>query len=365
MSLITAIATATPDNKFTQSVIADFMLRKMTLHNGDSRKLKTIFKLSGISYRHSVLSDYGKSDNFEFYPEDGNAIFPTTQNRLDTFRAQALPLSLLAIEKLWTSATVSAKEITHLIVVSCTGMYAPGLDIDIVQHAALNTTVHRTAITFMGCYAAFNALKIGDAFCKSNPKAKVLIVCTELCSIHFQRGASEDNLIANALFADGSAALIMESETTSKLQLEVEGFHSDLAPKGSNDMAWNIGDFGFEMKLSAYVPDIIQGGIAALTQTLLRSLSISFSDIKHFAIHPGGKKILEAIEKELGITKEQNRAAYHVLENYGNMSSPTVLFVLEELINRLARNNKGENILSFAFGPGLTLESMILKINSI
>lgn len=365
MSLITALATATPDNRFPQSVIADFMMRTMTLHNGDSRKLKTIFKSSGIAYRHSVLADYGKTDHFEFYPDDTNAIYPSTQHRLHTFQSQALPLSLSAAKRLFSCTTLAPKDITHLIVVSCTGMYAPGLDIELVKEAGLNTTVHRTAINFMGCYAAFNAIKIGDAFCKSNRHAKVLIICTELCSLHFQRSASEDNLLANALFADGSAAILMEQQSDSKLQLEVEGFHSDLAPKGNNDMAWNIGDFGFEMKLSAYVPDIIKGGISTLTKTLLQKLSKDFADIKHFAIHPGGKKILEVIEKELGITKEQNSAAYAVLENYGNMSSPTVLFVLEALAKRLTDNNKGENILSFAFGPGLTLESMVLKINSI
>lgn len=129
-------------------------------------------------------------------------------------------------------------------------------------------------------------------------------------------------------------------------------------------MAWTVGDLGFEMKLSAYVPDIIKGGIAALTNSLLEKIAKKLSDIKHFAIHPGGIKILQAIESELGITKMQNQSAYAVLEKYGNMSSPTVLFVLQDVISRLSNNNIGDHILSFAFGPGLTLESMILKIEN-
>jgi alpha-pyrone synthase len=130
-------------------------------------------------------------------------------------------------------------------------------------------------------------------------------------------------------------------------------------------MAWTVGDLGFEMKLSAYVPDIIKGGIKDLTNSLLKKISKKFTDIKHFAIHPGGRKILQAIETELGIERRQNASAYKVLEQFGNMSSPTVLFVLNDVINNLNASNKNERILSFAFGPGLTLESMVLNIQSI
>jgi prepilin-type processing-associated H-X9-DG protein len=366
MSQITAIASANPSNRFPQPVIAEFMLKTMHFHNGESRKLKTIFKASGISYRHSVLEDYGKTDDFAFYPRISENSFPSTRDRLQIFREHALPLSITAVTKLFAKARhISPSAITHLIVVCCTGMYAPGLDIELISALNLKTTVHRTAINFMGCYAAFNALKIADSFCKSEPDAKVLVVCTELCSLHFQPEATDDNLLANALFADGSAAVLVEAESTSKLRLELTGFHNDLATDGSKDMAWTIGDLGFEMRLSAYVPDIIRNGIATLTRTLLEKIQGQFSDIKHFAIHPGGKKILEVIEQELMITKDQNKAAYHVLQNYGNMSSATILFVLEELIRNLGGSEINEHILSFAFGPGLTMESMILQIKSI
>jgi predicted naringenin-chalcone synthase len=244
-------------------------------------------------------------------------------------------------------------------------MYAPGLDIDLVKQLKLKSTVQRTAINFMGCYAAFNALKIADAFCKTDPNAKVLIVCTELCSLHFQREGTEDNILANALFGDGSAALMVEANTPGSLKLQIENFHSDLSKDGEQFMAWTVGDLGFEMKLSAYVPDIIKGGIKELTNSLLKKISKTLSDIKHFAIHPGGRKILQAIETELGIEKQQNAPAYKVLEQFGNMSSPTVLFVLNEVITHLTTANKNERILSFAFGPGLTLESMVLNIESI
>jgi alpha-pyrone synthase len=367
MSYITAIGTANPTHRFSQATIADFMLRTMTFQNGDARKLKTIFKASGIEYRHSVIEDYGRTNDFTFYSKAENfEPVPTTEKRINLFRANAVKLSKSAVDNLVGKYnTVQLSEVTHLIVVCCTGMYAPGLDIDLVKQLKLKSTVQRTAINFMGCYAAFNALKIADAFCKTDSSAKVLIVCTELCSLHFQREGTEDNILANALFGDGSAALLVESNTASRLKLKIENFHSDLSKDGEEFMAWTVGDLGFEMKLSSYVPDIIKGGIKELTNSLLKKISKTFGDIKHFAIHPGGRKILQAIETELGIERQQNASAYRVLEQFGNMSSPTVLFVLNDVIHHLTAANENERILSFAFGPGLTMESMVLNIESI
>ncbi|HYC85607.1 MAG TPA: type III polyketide synthase [Chryseosolibacter sp.] len=367
MSLITAIATANPANRFGQHEIEAFMLKAMAFQNGESRKLRAIFKASGIDYRYSVLADYGRTGNFEFYSENLEEAFPSTRERLGIFRNHALPLSVQACTKLFLSAPhIDRAQITHLIVVCCTGMYAPGLDIELVTALKLPTTTDRTAINFMGCYAAFNALKIADAICTSNVNAKVLVVCTELCSLHFQREATDDNLLANALFGDGCAALLVENQSESRLQLRLSGFHNDLATAGNTDMAWTVGDLGFEMKLSAYVPDVIRKGIGRLTGALLQKLQQKIADIAHFAIHPGGKKILQVIEDELGIGSEKNEPAYYVLKNYGNMSSPTVLFVIARLVEELrGKKEYGEDILSFAFGPGLTMESMILKIEKV
>ena len=214
----------------------------------------------------------------------------------------------------------------------------------------------------MGCYGAFNAIKVADAFCHQDENAKVLIVCTELCSLHFQKKPTEDNLLANALFADGSAAILIESQTRQARRLKPVAFHSELVPRSDHDMAWTIGDLGFEMKLSTYVPSIIKEGIGELTRTLLKKISIDLSDISFFAIHPGGKRILDNVERELDIPREKNQAAHFVLRNYGNMSSPTILFVLHEIQKGLVHENNDEYILSFAFGPGLTLESMVLQI---
>ncbi|HOX81985.1 MAG TPA: type III polyketide synthase [Chryseolinea sp.] len=365
MSFITAIGTANPSHQFSQEALADFMVRSMQLSHDDERKLRTIFRATGIDNRYSVLSDYGKSKDFEFYPNTPDfEPFPSTQKRLEAFRDHALPLSLAAIENMKLNASIDLQKITHLIVVSCTGMYAPGLDIDIIKSLQLPTTTQRTCITFMGCYAAFNALKVADAYCTSDANSKVLIVCTELCSLHFQKTPTENNLLANALFADGSAAVLVEANSDQPVTLSLEEFHNDLAPEGEHDMAWSVGDLGFEMKLSAYVPSIIQSGIQQLTNSLLKKIAKEIQDIKHIAIHPGGKKIVEVIEHQMNLSKDQNKHALEVLKQYGNMSSPTVLFVLNEIFKTLSKADDGERILSLAFGPGLTLESMVLKIHS-
>lgn len=365
MSYISAIGTANPSYKFDQSDIANFMEKAMQLNTNDSRKLRTIFKATGIKQRYSILEDYGRTENFSFYPNTHNGEpFPSTNKRLKIFKEAALPLSLAAVENLRASVDFDPAIITNLIVVCCTGMYAPGLDIELVQKLLLPSSVQRTCITFMGCYAAFNALKVADAFCKADENAKVLIVCTELCSLHFQKEATDDNLLANALFADGSSAVLVESKTKSKTRLSIEAFHNDLAFEGNDDMAWSVGDQGFEMKLSTYVPDVIRKGIATLTQRLLQKIDKKVSDVRYFAMHPGGKRILEAVEQELHLTPEQNAPAYHVLKNYGNMSSPTVLFVMNEILKNVTSADHDEHILSFAFGPGLTLESMLLKIET-
>lgn len=367
MSYITAIGTANPINRFRQSIIADFMVRAMNLGQGDTRKLKTIFRSSGIEYRHSVLEDYGRTDGFTFYPDTPNlGPFPGTEKRMQIFRQNALALSVCSVnDMVQYFPFVSTGEITHIIVVSCTGMYAPGLEIDLINTLKLSRRVHRTAINFMGCHASFNALKVADALCRSDEGSKVLIVCTELCSLHFQREASDDNLLANALFADGSASLLVEAHTNSPMKLKLEAFHSDLVLDGFSDMAWNIGDIGFEMKLSSYVPDLIKTGIRSLANSLLEKGSLNLSDIRYFAVHPGGWKILQVVEEALDLDRSKNAAAYHVLKNYGNMSSPTVLFVLKEIVKNLTEGDTGERILTFAFGPGLTLESMVLKIENI
>ncbi|WP_458984788.1 type III polyketide synthase [Pontibacter sp. CAU 1760] len=365
-SYLCAIGTANPAHKIPQMQIADFMATALQFDEHDTRKLKALYRVSGIKQRYSVLQDYARQNgDFTFFPNTPTLEpFPTVQRRMDAFRKYAVDLSEQAIRDCLTKApAIALQDLTHLITVSCTGMYAPGLDIELVERMELSPSVQRTAVNFMGCYAAFNAIKLADAICKSDPAAKVMLVCTEICTIHFQKHAQQDHLVSNALFGDGAAAVLMQGQPHASVSLELQSFHCDLAPAGRRDMAWHIGDTGFEMTLSSYVPDLIKKGIKELTDRLLQGLKTTVSEIKFFAIHPGGRRILEVIEQELGMSRNDNRFAYQVLNDFGNMSSATVLFVLKALMDTLTTDEQNEPVLSFAFGPGLTLESMLLKVH--
>ncbi|MEQ9441181.1 MAG: type III polyketide synthase [Cyclobacteriaceae bacterium] len=377
-SYIAAIGTAVPAHRTAQPSIAAFMARVLQLNDSEKHRLYALYRASGIQYRHSVLGDYGKSDSFSFFPDTADLEpFPTIQERMEVYKREALALSYQSAKQcLQQLPKCSPDQITHLVFVSCTGMYAPGIDIELIHQLGLSYQVQRTAINFMGCYAAFNALKVADNIVRANPEANVLMVCTELCTLHFQKGKDEDNLLANALFADGSsAALISGKKYEQGIQLAIEQFYCDLVPEASQEMAWQIGNHGFEMKLSSYVPEVIKHGVHQLTQGLLQQLSWSYDEVEtgpevlekvdFYAIHPGGKRILQVIEQTLDMSREDNRYAYQVLQQCGNMSSATLLFVLKALWQDLSIADNDKSILGLAFGPGLTLESMLLRVAAL
>jgi predicted naringenin-chalcone synthase len=253
-------------------------------------------------------------------------------------------------------------KITHLITVSCTGMSAPGIEIQLKQKLPLNNSVQTYAINFVGCYAFFPALKMADAFVQSNPNASVLIAAVELCTLHFQNKDSEDHLLSNALFADGAAACLVTSEKFGKNSLQLLNTEQLLLPKGANDMAWNISSEGFLMKLSSYIPQLIDEGLTQLLTTILTSLNLNKEELKHWAVHPGGKRILEVFEKELSLNNEELRHSYETLKNYGNMSAPTIFFVLKEFLND-SEIGQSEKLFSCGFGPGLTIEAAVFQID--
>ncbi|HVD96626.1 MAG TPA: type III polyketide synthase [Cytophagaceae bacterium] len=366
-SYITSIGTAVPKYRNKQSTIAEFMSAASEMNEEETSKLNMLYRASGIGFRQSVIPDFGmKNGDFTFFPNTpGLEPFPTVGERMKLYEREALPLALNAVQDCLNNIEINLSDITHLITISCSGMYAPGLDIELIEKLGLSRNVQRTCINFMGCYAAFNGLKTADAICRSQKNAKALVVCVELCTIHYQKTKDWDQILSNALFSDGAAAVLVSAEkpATGKL-FSMENFHCDLAPEGKGDMAWHISDHGFEMTLSSYVPDLIKSGIGQLTEDLLAKLGMASEEIDFYAIHPGGKKILEAIETVLHIEKTKNRFAHHVLREYGNMSSPTVLFVLKEILQQIGNSDDQKNILSFAFGPGLTLESMMLKVHA-
>lgn len=374
-SFITSIGTAVPVHQFPQTQIARFMAEALSMDERDQRRLSALYRQTRIEQRHSVLPDYGRSrGEYTFYPNtEGLEPFPTVGQRMKIYREEAVPLALKAINDcLATYKGFDKQRITHVVTVSCTGLYAPGPDIEIIEALGLPGTTQRLAINFMGCYGAFNGIKAADAIVRSQPDAVVLVVCVELCTLHFQKKADLDNLLSNALFADGAAAVLIEGSRDgvsprADRSMRLRSFFCDLLPAGKADMAWHVTDFGFEMTLTSEVPSVIQQGIGQMLSRLLETSGLTIGDIGTYAMHPGGRRILEVIEGQLGLDNNDNRYAYDVLRQYGNMSSATVLFVLkaiwQDMQSMAPANEQAFNILSCAFGPGLTLESMILEAN--
>lgn len=350
-----------PDYKHYQRDILQFMLEVYNAAPEDTRKIIHLYERGGIDTRYSVIPDYSLPINSrQFYPATKNLEpFPMLEKRMEWYHRHATPLAIQAIRNCVGSHFETAA-VTHLITVSCTGMSAPGLDISILQEMRLSPALHRTSVNFMGCYAAIHALKMADYICRSDAEAKVLIVCVELCTLHFQKEYEMDSITAGLLFSDGAAAALVTGDKYPRKGIGICNFYAEVALQGKADMAWQLSAKGFLMTLSAYIPQLIREGIEPLLKKSLNALSIRKEDIHYWAIHPGGRKILEAIQQELQLGEEDLAYSFYILRRYGNMSSPTILFVLEQIMQHLQWQGK-EKIFAAAFGPGLTMETVILR----
>ena len=357
MATVISIGTAVPQYKHLQDDILHFMQEIFSVDDDEKRKLRYLYHQSAINTRHSVLPDFGQPKEQREYMV---APFPSLDRRMEVFDKEALPLSLLAIKDC-LGDKINPTNITHLITVSCTGMSAPGLDLQIAEALQLVPTVFRTSINFMGCYAAIHGLKLAKLIVDGDAKDKVLIVCTELCTIHFQEDYTADSVSSSLLFGDGCAAALVTNGEEGK-GFKLLAFNSEIDSKGKGDMSWKLSSKGFLMSLSSYVADIIKADIFALVQRALSPNNLTITDITHWCIHPGGRKILEAVEQSLSIHKPQLMDSYGVLGKYGNMSSPTILFVMKEM---LAKANTGEHLFGCAFGPGLTMETLTARFTPI
>jgi len=358
------IETLLPPYSYRQDYARDRMVGWLP-GKRNRRLIHGIYDHSGIDTRYSVLPDFGPNADPRLFHEDqdGRIIEPTTGERNRYYRDCALRMVVDAGRNALENAVgFSADDITHVVTVSCTGFYNPGPDLDLIKGLGLPASTERYNIGFMGCYAAFPGLRMADQFCKANPKAVVLVVCLELCTLHLQFREEADSLLANALFADGAAAVLVSARKPSGKQpaLAIESFVSALAPEGESEMAWEVGDRGFDIRLSTYVPNIIAGNIGAIVTDVLRDAPWSRDDIGLWAVHPGGRSIVDRVEEELQLASEQLEDSRETLRQYGNMSSATVLFVLHRILNR--KHTPGQHpICAMAFGPGLTIETALLE----
>ncbi len=280
--------------------------------------------------------------------------FPSTADRMRLFEAEAPPLAAQAVEALDLGSDV--RSISHLIIVTCTGFSAPGLDIELIRRCGLDPSVERTIVGFMGCYAAINALKLARHIVRSEPQAKVLVVCVELCTLHLQETDDLEQVLAFLLFGDGCAAALVSGEP---IGLALDRFHTVLMPDGADLIRWHIRESGFDMILSGRVPGALGTALTAGSSAIFNGAPLE--EIELWAVHPGGRSVLDAVDAALKLNPTALSASRDVLLRYGNMSSSTVLFVLQSLMRGARPGALG---CGMAFGPGLTAETMLFHVET-
>lgn len=356
-----AIQTAVPPTSYPQELALDFM-KGLPLYGDKERAfLDRIYQGTMIDRRHSVIEDYGKPvEQYQFFAADESLLpEPTVSARNDLFVTWANRLSAEAVSGLLTALPeLDRSTITHLITVSCTGFSAPGFDYHLVTTLGLSDRIHRYHIGFMGCYAGFPAMKLAHTICSADPSARVLIADVELCTLHFQFKPEQDTMVANALFADGAAAALVSAEppVTGRTALRLDRFFSRILAESDSAMTWRLGDIAFDMRLSAYVPRLIKRDIAAIVRDTMAeepTTGDATGDTAWWAIHPGGRAILDRVATALDLQPNALEDSFAVLRDYGNMSSATIFFVLKRMLERQAEGS----VFAVAFGPGLTIES--------
>ncbi len=347
---ISRIATAVPQHDVHQPFIA---FAESLLPEGTLRSLfRRMVRMSAIEHRYSFLQPIATGDA-SWRDSEGlyaTGSFPSTTRRMEAFENFAPRLARCTLDKLALSLE-ERNSITHVIVTTCTGLYAPGLDFDIVNHLGLNPSVERTMIGFMGCYAAINSLKSAYHIVRSEPRSRVLILNLELCTLHLQETQDLEQLLSFLLFADGCSACLVGAEPTG---LAIDSFLAVRLPQTSDLITWRIREMGFDMHLSGKVPGEIRRNLGESRDQVTQGRPPESIDL--WAVHPGGRTILDAVEHGLGLSQNALASSRDVLARFGNMSSATVMFVLQQI---LGRAQPGQTGCAMSFGPGVTAETML------
>lgn len=363
MSLcIVGIGTALPAHRMSQQE-ALRMTDELICGNDRERRLaRVMFSKAGVDARytavpHQMAYDWARDADAEHWPG------PTTEQRMDLIQQCAPKIAHEAATTALEQAGIPASEVTHLVTVSCTNFAAPGTDIALFDSLGLRPTVERVNVGFMGCHGAINGLRAAAGLVESTDRAVVLLSATELCTLHGRFTWDDEGILGNALFGDGAAALIGTSEegvtpspeSASHWMLAATG--SCLLPDSREAMTWRIGDHGFEMTLRSDVPRHIEQHLRPWMSYWLDQQGLAIDDITHWVIHPGGPRILMAVEQALSLSPQQTRHSHQLLSDAGNMSSPTILFLLE----RLEAEAPTGTCVMLGFGPGLMAEACLLN----
>ena len=377
---ILGLATSIPEHSIAQSDAA-IVAQQLNLSERWKDALPALYRKSGVQRRGSVLlGPEGLPDlqRQTFYkPATAtNPFGPTTAERMKVFSEHAGPMLQRACAAAIENSGIAKSNITHLVTVSCTGFFAPGIDIALIESLGLDSNIQRTHVGFMGCHGALNGIRVAKAIVDATPSAVVLLGAVELCSIHQQYTDDAQQLVANALFADGAAGLVIGATgdnfgyreidadpcVPSQANWSIVSTLSKWIPETTGLMSWTIGDNGFRMTLDPQVPSFIEANLEGELKIWLDGQSLCISDVDAWAIHPGGPRVIQATGNALGLPSQSLEGSQAILANHGNMSSPTVLFILD----RLSDQQPGANYcVLLAFGPGLCIEAVLLKSTAI
>jgi predicted naringenin-chalcone synthase len=358
--VIAGIGTALPRYAIDQSDAADIVRQYSCETEAQERLFQRFYDHSGVARRHSVLLDRpdGRLEERQSFYLESN---PTTRERMRRYEQEAGVLAVTASGRALEDSGVPAGSITHVISVTCSGFYSPGFDIALVRELGLEPGVARTQVGFMGCHGALNGLRVAQAFAVADPGACVLLCAVELCSLHHQYGWNVEQIVANALFADGAGAVVcVGSEHRDRAKTgcyQFLGSGSTVIDDSEEAMSWRIGDHGFEMTLSRRVPELIGQHLRPWLEGWLGEKGLTVGKVGSWAVHPGGPRILSAVGETLGLERGLLEVSHQVLAECGNMSSPTLLFILE----RLMRAGAKRPCVALAFGPGLAVEAAVLE----
>lgn len=323
--------------------------------------LPALYRLTGIKQRGSVVLHSqcdGENSRQDFFQvaQSSDDHGPSTADRMQSYEAHAVQLAATASHRALADAGLTAKQITHLVTVSCTGFSAPGFDVQLLQQLELSPETPRTHVGFMGCHGALNGLRVADALAATQPEAAVLMCATELCSLHHLYSWRRDHLVANALFADGAGSVICGGKAFGRrASLRLIHSGSTIVPDTLHLMGWQIRNHGFEMTLSPEVPEVIERDLSPWLEPWLERCGYALKTIGSWAIHPGGPRILTSTANALDLPDDVLEVSQHVLAEHGNMSSPTILFILQEC----RRRAMPFPWVALAFGPGLTIEAAV------
>jgi alpha-pyrone synthase len=352
-----------PSNRVTQEQgarIAQILCRDQRYE----QTIPVLYQQTAITGRNFALSEAVVRDvlngtrysDSPFLPSaDPDDAGPTTRERMGVYQSEAPDLAETAAARALAAARVAAADITHLVTVSCTGFNAPGVDIALIERLGLPRTTERTHVGFMGCHGALNGLRVARGLSLADTGAIVLVCAVELCSLHYHYGWDPKRVVGNALFSDGAAALVCGSGATGTWCLQANG--ACVFADSAHAMTWEVGDHGFTMTLSTKVPGLIASHLRPWLESWLEQSNLRLSDIGCWAVHPGGPRVLAGVGEALGLDAAALEDSRRVLSEHGNMSSPTLLFI----IDRLRRGQACLPCVALGFGPGLAVEAALFS----